>query len=49
MAADLVKRVLGVFLATTTAVFVLMLLAFTPGRVRNTLPGLIGGAVVAIV
>ena len=39
----------GVFLVMTTAVFVLMLLAFRPGRLRTALPGLIGGAAVAFV
>jgi hypothetical protein len=39
----------GVFLAITTAVFVVLLLASAPRRARAALPGLVGGALVAAV
>lgn len=39
----------GVFLAMTTAVFVVLLLASAPRRARAALPGLVGGALVAVV
>jgi len=38
----------GVFLAITTAVFVVLLLASAPRRARAALPGLVGGALVAV-
>jgi hypothetical protein len=38
----------GVFLAMTTAVFVVLLLASAPRRARAALPGLIGGTLVAV-
>ena len=38
----------GVFLAMTTAVFVVILLAGAPRRARAALPGLVGGALVAL-
>jgi len=39
----------GVFLAIATAVFVVLLLASAPRRARAALPGLVGGALVAVV